>query len=36
MRIDLEFVESIPPEANGKYRFCVSKVATEFLRSLAA
>jgi phenylacetate-CoA ligase len=36
MRYDLEFVETIPQEPSGKYRFCVSKVANEYLRNLSA
>ena len=36
MRYDLEFVDLIPQEPSGKYRFCVSKVAAEFVRGLSA
>ena len=36
MRYDLEFVDMIPQEPSGKYRFCVSKVANEYLRNLSA
>jgi phenylacetate-CoA ligase len=36
MRHDLEFVDDIPQEPSGKYRFCVSKVAAEFVRGLSA
>ena len=30
------FVDLIPQEPSGKYRFCVSKVAAEFLKGLSA
>ncbi len=36
MRHDLELVAAIPQEPSGKYRFCVSKVAAEFVRGLSA
>ncbi len=36
MTYDLEFVDLIPQEPSGKYRFCVSKVAAEFMRGLSA
>jgi phenylacetate-CoA ligase len=36
MKHSVEFVESIPQEPSGKYRFCISKVATEHLKSLSA
>jgi phenylacetate-CoA ligase len=36
MRYDLEFVDLIPQEPSGKYRFCVSKVAAEYLKGLSA
>ncbi len=36
MRHDLELVDAIPQEPSGKYRFCVSKVAAEFMRGLSA
>ena len=36
MRYDLEFVDGIPQEPSGKYRFCVSMVAAEFVRGLSA
>jgi phenylacetate-CoA ligase len=36
MTYDLDFVEMIPQEPSGKYRFCVSKVADEFLKGLSA
>ena len=36
MRHDLELVDAIPQEPSGKYRFCVSKVAAEFVRGLSA
>jgi len=35
MRYEVELVDVIPPESSGKYRFCVSPVATAYLRSLA-
>ncbi len=35
MRHDLEFVDLIPQEPSGKYRFCISKVATEHLKALS-
>ena len=36
MRYDLEFVDLIPQEPSGKYRFCVSKVSAEYLKGLSA
>ncbi len=36
MRIELEFVVKIQPEASGKYRFCISEVSKDFARSIAA
>jgi len=36
MRHDLELVDAIPQEPSGKYRFCVSKVAAEYMRGLSA
>jgi phenylacetate-CoA ligase len=35
MRHEVELVDTIPPEPSGKYRFCVSPVATAYLKSLA-
>ncbi len=35
MRHDLEFVDLIPQEPSGKYRFCISKVATDHLKALS-
>ena len=35
MRFEVELVDAIPPEPSGKYRFCVSPVATAYLKSLA-
>jgi phenylacetate-coenzyme A ligase PaaK-like adenylate-forming protein len=35
MRYEVELVDAIPPEPSGKYRFCVSPVATAYLKSLA-
>jgi phenylacetate-CoA ligase len=36
MTYDLEFVDLIPQEPSGKYRFCVSKVSAEYLKGLSA
>lgn len=36
MTYDLEFVDLIPQEPSGKYRFCVSKVSDEYLKGLSA
>jgi phenylacetate-CoA ligase len=36
MRHEVEIVDSIPQEASGKYRFCISKVATDHLQELSA
>jgi phenylacetate-CoA ligase len=36
MTYDLEFVDLIPQEPSGKYRFCVSKVSAEYLNGLSA
>ncbi len=33
MKYDLELVDNIPQEPSGKYRFCISKVAHEFMQS---
>jgi len=35
MRYEVELVDAIPQESSGKYRFCVSPVATAYLKSLA-
>ena len=35
MGYEVELVDAIPQEASGKYRFCVSAVATAYLKSLA-
>ena len=35
VRYDVELVDAIPQEPSGKYRFCVSPVATAYLKSLA-
>jgi phenylacetate-CoA ligase len=35
MRFEVELVSAIPQEASGKYRFCVSPVATAYLKSMA-
>lgn len=34
VRYECEYVERIPQEPSGKYRFCISKVANPFLRPL--
>jgi phenylacetate-CoA ligase len=36
MRFDVELVDAIPQEPSGKYRFCISKVATDHLKALSA
>lgn len=36
MRYDVEIVDAIPQEPSGKYRFCISKVASDHLRAMAA
>ncbi len=36
MRYDVELVDLIPQEPSGKYRFCISKVAADFLKELSA
>ncbi len=36
MRYDVEFLDVIPQEPSGKYRFCISKVAAEFMKGLSA
>ena len=36
MTVETEFVDAIAQEASGKYRFCVSHVATDHLRGLSA
>ena len=36
MRCDVEFLDLIPQEPSGKYRFCISKVAAEFMKGLSA
>jgi len=35
MNYDVELVDSIPQEPSGKYRFCISKVASDYLRAMA-
>ena len=35
MRFEVELVDAIPQEPSGKYRFCVSPVATAYLKSMA-
>ena len=34
MRADVELVDRIPQEPSGKYRFCVSPVAVEYIRAM--
>ncbi|QVL33639.1 phenylacetate--CoA ligase family protein [Telmatocola sphagniphila] len=36
IHFEVEFVESIASEPSGKFRFCVSKMAQDYLRNLAA
>ena len=36
MRFDVEFLDVIPQEPSGKYRFCISKVANDFMKGLSA
>ena len=36
MRFDVEFLDAIPQEPSGKYRFCISKVAADFMKGLSA
>lgn len=36
MRHEIEFVDGIPQEASGKYRFCISNVAQDHLRAMSA
>ncbi len=33
---EVELIDSIPQEPSGKYRFCISNVAADYLRSLAS
>jgi phenylacetate-CoA ligase len=35
MDFEVELIDSIPQEPSGKYRFCISKVAGDYLRSMA-
>jgi phenylacetate-CoA ligase len=35
MRYEVEIVDAIPQEASGKYRFCISKVANDYLKAMA-
>jgi len=35
VRYDCQFVDHIPPEPSGKYRFCISKVQKHFAEGLA-
>lgn len=36
MEYDVDLVESIPQEPSGKYRFCISKVANDYLKAMAS
>lgn len=36
MRHELELVDNIPQEPSGKYRFCISKIAADYLQELSA
>jgi phenylacetate-CoA ligase len=36
MRHDVELVDRIPQEASGKYRFCISPVANDYLKAMAS
>ncbi len=36
MRFDVELLDAIPQEPSGKFRFCISKVATDHLKALSA
>ena len=36
VKCELQLVDAIPQEAGGKYRFCVSRPAEEYLRNLSA
>ncbi len=36
MNYDVELLESIPQEPSGKYRFCISKVASDYLKAMAS
>jgi phenylacetate-CoA ligase len=36
VRHDVEFVDAIPQEPSGKYRFCISKVARDHLQAMSA
>lgn len=36
MKHEVELVDTIPQEKSGKYRFCISSVAQEYLKSFAA
>ncbi len=36
VRHEVELVDRIPQEPSGKYRFCISKVAAEYLKELSA
>jgi len=36
MKHEVELVDAIPQEPSGKYRFCISKVATDHLKALSA
>jgi len=36
MQYDVELVNAIPQEASGKYRFCISNVANDYLQKMAS
>jgi len=36
MRYAVEYVEAIPQEASGKYRFCISRVANDYVQQMRA
>ena len=36
VRFDVELVDAIPQEPSGKYRFCISKPARDYLQALSA
>jgi len=36
MKYELDLVDAIPQEASGKYRFCISQVASDYMRAMSA
>jgi phenylacetate-CoA ligase len=36
MDYEVEIVESIPQEPSGKYRFCISNIASDYLKAMAS